>query len=44
MSLVLAKNKRRCTRVQQSKFFVKALENTIKNNIPYKKKQSFKVK
>ena len=42
MSLVLAKNKRRCTRVQQSKFFVKALKNTIKNNIPYDKNRASK--
>ena len=35
MRIFLTKNERRCTRVQQSKFFVKALENTIKIHIPY---------
>ena len=36
MRLVLKKNERRLTKVRQSKFFFKALENTIKISIPYK--------
>ena len=32
----MKKNERRLTRVRQSKFFFKALENTIKISIPYK--------
>ena len=35
MRVVLKKNERRLTRVRQSKFFFKALENTIKISIPY---------
>jgi len=34
MRIFFAKFKRRCTTVQQSKNFVKALENTIKIHIP----------
>ena len=36
MRVVLKKNERRLTKVRQSKFFFKALENTIKISIPYK--------
>ena len=32
----MKKNERRLTKVRQSKFFFKALENTIKISIPYK--------
>ena len=39
--LFFTKFERRCTKVQQSKNFVKALENTIKIFIPYTKQSSF---
>ena len=35
MRVVLEKNERRLTKVRQSKFFFKALENTTKISIPY---------
>ncbi|MBR5858873.1 MAG: hypothetical protein IKZ05_03030, partial [Clostridia bacterium] len=43
MRVVLKKNERRLTKVRQSKFFFKALENTIKISIPYKNTVYFRL-
>jgi|GEM_PF-1614539 len=44
MRLVFTKFERRCTKVQQSKDFVKVLENTIKINIPFKNNNELHIK